>query len=68
LKHKNYQNRTIGIIENGSWAPMAKKCMLEIINDMKNINICEPMVTIKTSMNDENIEMMKKLAKEIKVI
>ena len=35
LKHKNYQNRKIGIIENGSWAPMAAKCMQDILKDMK---------------------------------
>lgn len=65
LKHKNYQKRKIGIIENGSWAPMAAKCMQEIIKDMKDITIYEPIVTIKTSINDDIIEKMKELAKEV---
>ncbi len=65
LKHKNYQNRKVGIIENGSWAPMAAKYIKEILNEMKNITIVEPIVTIKTSMKAENVEEMKKLAKEI---
>ena len=65
LQHKNYQNRTIGIIENGSWAPMAAKCVQNKLKDMKNITICEPIVTIKTSMNEETIEKMQELAKMI---
>ena len=54
LKHKNYQNRKIGIIENGSWAPMAAKCVKEILEGMKDITICEPIITIKTSINNNN--------------
>ncbi len=65
LKHKNYQNRKIGIIENGSWAPMAGKLVKEILSQMKDITVYEPMVTIKTSMNENSIEEMKKLAKAI---
>ena len=65
LKHKNYQKRTVGIIENGSWAPMAAKGMKQIIEQMKDVKICETIITIKTTMNDNNIEEMKKLSKEI---
>lgn len=65
LKHKNYQNRRIGIIENGSWAPMAAKCMNDIIKEMKNIEICNTTVTIKTRMNDESKKKMKELVKEL---
>ena len=65
LKHKNYQNRKIGIIENGSWAPMAAKCVENILKDMKDINICETIVTIKTKMSQENELEMKKLVDEI---
>ena len=61
LQSKNYQNRTIGIIENGSWAPSAAKTMKSIIEKMKNIKICNPTVTIISKMNNENIENMKKL-------
>ena len=64
LKAKNYQNRKIGLIENGSWAPMAGKHMKDIIKDMKNITLCEPMVTIKTTMNDETVKKLEELAEE----
>ena len=62
LKAKNYQNRKVGIIENGSWAPMAGKHMKDILKDMKDISICEPMVTIKTTMNDETVSKIEELA------
>ena len=65
LKHKNYQNRKVGIVQNGSWAPMAAKCIKDIFDDMKDINICKNIVTIKTRMNDTNIDEMKNLVKEI---
>ena len=65
LKHKNYQNRKIGIIENGSWAPMAAKCMKDIIGEMKNITICEPIISIKTTLSSDNINKMQELAKNI---
>ena len=65
LQGKNYQNRKVGIIENGSWAPMSGKLMKEMFTKMKDITICEPMVTIKSAMKDENIEQMKKLADEL---
>ena len=65
LQGKNYQNRKIGIIENGTWAPSAGKCMKEIISQMKDINLCNTTVTIMSKMNNENIENMKNLADEL---
>lgn len=65
LKHKNYQNRTVGIIENGSWAPAAAKNMKEILEQMKDITIKEPIIHIKTTMSKENEEEMRRLAKEM---
>ncbi len=65
LQHKNYQNRKVGIIENGSWAPMAGKRIKEILSSMKNITICEPIVTVKTSMNGETVEKLEELAKSM---
>ena len=65
LKHKNYQNRTVGIIENGSWAPAAAKNMKELLEQMKDITIAEPIIHIKTTMSKENEEEMRNLAKEI---
>ena len=65
LKHKNYQGRRIGIIENGSWAPMAAKCIEGMLKDLKDINICNTIVTIKTTMTDQNEKEMEKLVEEI---
>ena len=59
LKERNYQNRKVGIIENGSWAPTAGRCMKKTLEEMKNIEIIEPIITIKSRMNEENIEQMK---------
>ena len=62
LKIKNYQNRKVGIIENGTWAPVAGKLMKASIEELKDCEIMEPIVTIKSTMNQENIETMEKLA------
>lgn len=65
LKSKNYQNRKAGIIENGSWAPIAGKQMRAMLENMKNISICDEVVTIKSTMNDTTVQAMEKLADEI---
>lgn len=65
LKGKNYQNRRIGIIENGTWAPSAGKCMKEIILQMKNIEMIEPMVTIKSTLNVDSKKQLMELADNI---
>ena len=65
LKGKNYQNRTIGIMENGTWAPSAAKCMKEIVGKMKNIRLCETVVTIKSARKEADIPKMEALAEEI---
>ena len=65
LSHKAFQKRKVGIIENGSWAPCAAKSMKSILDTMKNLEICEKVVTIKTTMKDADVENMKELAKEI---
>lgn len=62
LKGKNYQNRKIGIVENGTWAPTAGKCMKEIIAQMKDINLIEPMVTIRSRLNEESRKVLEDLA------
>lgn len=54
LSSKGYQKRTVGLIENGSWAPMAKKCMTDLLGNMKNITILDQAVTVKTTLNDES--------------
>ena len=65
LKAKTYQKRTVGIIENGSWAPSAAKQMKAILEGMKNITICEPVVTIKSTLNETSRKAMEELAKEL---
>ena len=65
LKSKNYQNRKIGIIENGSWAPSAAKTIRGILDGMKNIRIAEPAVTIKSVMKDADIPKMEELAEAV---
>lgn len=65
LRSKNYQNRKVGIIENGTWAPSAARTMKDILSKMKNIEICEPIVTIMSKMNEESIAKMEELAKSI---
>ncbi len=65
LKSKDYQNRKIGIVENGTWAPTAARCMLGLVNEMKGIQICSPTVTIRTKMNNNTIESFNELADNI---
>ena len=65
LKSKNYQKRVVGIIENGSWAPMAGKQMRAILDEMKNLTICDNQVTIRSTMNEKNVEEMNRLAQEV---
>lgn len=65
LKSKNYQKRIVGIMENGSWAPMAGKQMRAVFEGMKEITICDQVVTIKSTMKDSTIADMEKLADEI---
>ena len=52
LKSKNYQNRKVGFIENGSWAPMAAKKMKAEFESLKNITLLEPVVTIKSAYKE----------------
>ncbi len=62
LKERNYQKRKVAIIENGSWAPSAGRCMKKMLQEMKNLDIIEPTITIKSTMNEQNVEEMNKLA------
>lgn len=65
LKSKAYQKRTVGLLENGSWAPSAARTMKAVVEQMKNVSIVEPVVTIKSTMKDSYIENMEKLADAI---
>ena len=62
LKAKNYQKRKMGFMENGSWGPVAAKKMKAIVETMKDITIVDPVVTIRSTMNDANIQTMEELA------
>lgn len=61
LKAKNFQNRRVAVIENGSWAPSAGKCMNELLGEMKNVTVCGT-VTIRSAVKPENVEAMEQLA------
>jgi len=65
LQIKNYQKRRFGIVENGSWAPSAGRVMREMIEAMKDCEIAEPMVTIRSRMKAADEEQLEKLAEAI---
>ncbi len=65
LQGKNYQNRKVGIIENGSWAPSAGKCMKNILEQMKDLKFIDPLVTIKSRINDGSKKELENLANAI---
>ncbi|MCI5944724.1 MAG: MBL fold metallo-hydrolase [Eubacterium sp.] len=66
LAERGYQNRKIGLIENGTWGPTAAKIMRTSLEKGKNITFAEPVVTIKSAMTKENEEEIAALAKEMK--
>ena len=65
LSIKNFQNRTIGIIENGSWGPIAGKKMKEQLEVMKDVTVLEPVVTLKTKVHEENKLQFEELKKAL---
>lgn len=65
LAHKGFCNRKVALIENGSWAPMAAKLMREILETMKNVEVVEKPVTIRTRMNENTEKELKELVKEL---
>lgn len=65
LKAKNYQKRTVAIVENGSWAPSAAKAMKAVVESMKNITLCETVVTIKSTLKEDSYAKMQLLADEL---
>lgn len=65
LQSKAYQKRRVALIENGSWAPSAAKTMKGMLEGMKEIDIVEPVITIKSSMSEDNEKMMEELAEII---
>lgn len=65
LGHKNFQNKKVAFVENGSWAPLANKKMKEFFEGMKKMTLCENTVTIKSAMKEANIAEMEALADEL---
>ena len=65
LTERNYQNRTVGIIENGSWAATAEKNIKKMLENSKNLTFTEAGVHIKSAVSEENAEEIKALAKEL---
>lgn len=65
LIERNYQNRFIAIIDNGSWAPMATKVILDRFSNSKNITFAENNIKILSSLNQENLSQLDNLAKEL---
>ena len=65
LTERNFQNKTIGLIENGSWAPLAAKTMRKMLEGCKNITYTDTTVKIMSALNDESSEQLEKLADEL---
>lgn len=65
LKVKTYKKRTVGIVENGSWAPMAGKLMKAYLEAMKDVQICEPVVSIKSVMKEADEKNLEALAEAL---
>lgn len=65
LTERNYQNRTVGMIENGSWAPMAAKTMKGMLEKSKNLTLLEPTVQIRSAMDDTAREQLEELAEAL---
>ena len=65
LTERGYKNRTVAFIENGSWAPLAAKTMAKMLEGSVNLKYAEPIVKIKSAMNDENKEQIEALADEL---
>ncbi len=65
LKSKNFQKRRVALMENGSWAPVAAKQMRSLLEQMKEISVCEKTVSIKSAMKEANVAEMEALAEEL---
>ncbi|MDD5804685.1 flavin reductase [Blautia sp. HCP3S3_H10_1] len=65
LVEHNFQNRTVGIIENGSWAPLAAKVMKEMLSNCKKINWLDTTVKVLSSVNQENKDQLEAMASEL---
>lgn len=67
LKAKGFQKRTVGLVENGSWAPMAAKVMRKLLEEMKDIRITEPVVSIRSTVDERVRKELRNLAGVISI-
>ncbi|MBE6010443.1 MAG: FprA family A-type flavoprotein [Lachnospiraceae bacterium] len=65
LKERSYKNRTIGLIENGTWAPTAAKTMMKILEEFKGLTFIDTTVTIRSAVSEENIAALDQMADEL---
>lgn len=65
LQMKNLKNRTVGLVENGSWAPVAGKVMADMLSKMKDMTVVEPRVTIRSRLHDSDLPALRELAKTL---
>ena len=65
LAERGFKNKTVAFIENGSWAPVAKKFMMKMLENSKNLNYLENSVTITSAVNEENEKQIELLAEEL---
>lgn len=65
LVERNFQNRTIGLIENGSWAPFAAKAIRSKLEKCKNLTFAEPTVTVHSALNEKSLAQIEALAEEL---
>ncbi len=66
LTERGYRNRKIGIVENGSWAPVAKNKIVKAFELCKNLEFAETVVTVHSAVKEDTVEQIKKLAEEMK--
>ena len=67
LTERNYQNRTVGFIENGSWAPLAAKVMKQMLDGCKKLTLLDPVVTIKSALNEDSSAKLEALAEALSI-
>ena len=65
LTERNFQNRTVALIENGSWAPVASRTVLKRLEKCKNLTFAENSVTIRAALNDDSRAKLAALADEL---
>ena len=65
MKALNLQNRTIALVENGSWAPASARQMRSLLGELKEIEILEPVITVKSALKKENLDELLQLKNSI---